>query len=519
AVVPGVMRYRLLETVAEYAAERLDEAGDRDGTEHRHLVHYRELARTADPLLRGSGQLAAIARFQEEYENLRTALRRAVAVRDEHEALALVLSLFWFWHMRDLRAEALHWSEAAASLGPDPFAAPVTPAPPLTVGCTDAPPPMDDGQLQEARRGVRLIRLATMDHQTSWWTSPDGMDELRRIRHAYRPGLPQTCRMPGALWFFAVLLTAGPDELRELLDATVDACRRYGYAWELASALQLRANVLANRIDWTGEASQDAEESLEIFERLGDSWGAAEALSSRGEARERRGAFEGAAEDYRAAISYAERLGAQAQVSLLSTRYAGTLIETGRGDEGEKMLREVVVDGRDRGYEAAPAASLYLALWLGRTGRTEEARRELTALREQFRSPTMAIFDGVTLGTLAWVHNLDHRYDEGLDCAVRALAHAREPLSMLVAPQMPAIHLIAAAWAVAGAGGPRARTATLLLGARGRLLPSGYVATPTERENLAHAERMARAALGDEVYDEAYAEGGGLSLEEAAALL
>ncbi|MEE1750964.1 hypothetical protein PUR26_00155, partial [Streptomyces sp. SP18CS02] len=44
AVVPGVMRYRLLETVAEYAAERLDEAGDRDGTEHRHLVHYRELA-------------------------------------------------------------------------------------------------------------------------------------------------------------------------------------------------------------------------------------------------------------------------------------------------------------------------------------------------------------------------------------------------------------------------------------------------------------------------------------------
>ncbi|MDT9693798.1 AfsR family transcriptional regulator, partial [Streptomyces sp. P9(2023)] len=49
----GGMRYRLLETVAEYAAERLDEAGDRAEAERLHLVHYRELARHADPALRG----------------------------------------------------------------------------------------------------------------------------------------------------------------------------------------------------------------------------------------------------------------------------------------------------------------------------------------------------------------------------------------------------------------------------------------------------------------------------------
>ncbi|MER7036001.1 ATP-binding protein, partial [Streptomyces albidoflavus] len=89
----GDMRYRLLETVAEYAAERLDEAGERAATERRHLVHFRELARTTDPELRGAGQLAALARFRREYENLRTALRHAVTTGDEHEALCLVLSL------------------------------------------------------------------------------------------------------------------------------------------------------------------------------------------------------------------------------------------------------------------------------------------------------------------------------------------------------------------------------------------------------------------------------------------
>ncbi|MEV7896705.1 BTAD domain-containing putative transcriptional regulator, partial [Streptomyces cyaneofuscatus] len=41
----GEMRYRLLETVGEYAAERLDEAAEREAVARRHLVHFRELAR------------------------------------------------------------------------------------------------------------------------------------------------------------------------------------------------------------------------------------------------------------------------------------------------------------------------------------------------------------------------------------------------------------------------------------------------------------------------------------------
>ncbi|MCB8908503.1 AfsR family transcriptional regulator, partial [Streptomyces sp. CB02980] len=53
------MRFRLLETVAEYAGERLEESGERAATERRHLTYYRELARTTDPELRGSGQVAA----------------------------------------------------------------------------------------------------------------------------------------------------------------------------------------------------------------------------------------------------------------------------------------------------------------------------------------------------------------------------------------------------------------------------------------------------------------------------
>ncbi len=219
------MRYRLLETIGEYGAERLDESGRRAEVERRHLGHFRELARRTDPLLRGHGQRAAIAVFQNEYENLRAALRRAVAAEDEHEALCLVHALAWYWQIRDLRADARHWSAAVAALGPDPFAAPAAPAVPLHERCNDAPPPMGPDVLIEARRGVRLIHLASMSHELDKWTMPEEVEYCGRIVEVYSPGVPQTCRTPGVLWIHAVMLTGDPGRLFRLVDQAVGSCR------------------------------------------------------------------------------------------------------------------------------------------------------------------------------------------------------------------------------------------------------------------------------------------------------
>ncbi|MEU2114475.1 BTAD domain-containing putative transcriptional regulator [Streptomyces sp. NPDC016459] len=513
------MRYRLLETVAEYAGERLDEAGERAATERRHLTYYRELARRTDPELRGARQVGAIGRFTTEYGNLRTALRRAVDAHDEDEALVLVHSLLWYWQMRDLRTDALHWSRAAAALGPDPFAPPAAPVVPLHEPCTAVPPPLSDEHRWEARRGVRLVELINMNHETGRWTSPEGMRRLREMTAGYDPGLPQTCRLPGSFAFFAVLLIGEAGRLHEILDTTVEACRRYAYDWDLANALQLRANMLANRGDLASAAIRDAEESLEIFVRLGDSWGAAEALSSRAEARERRLEFEESAADFAAAIDYAERIGAQAQTALLRARYAGTLVETGRLAEGEAILREILDGAHGRSHEPQLGTRMFLGLALGRSGRTAEAREHFLALRQDFDSETLSLFEGFTLGCLGWLDDLEGRYGSALALAAEAYERSLGSLSMTVAPQMPATHLVTAAWALAGLGGPGARTGAVLLGARDGLLPPGHLSPPTERENLERATELARSVLGQDAFAAAYAEGGGLSLEEAAALL
>ncbi|MFK4064274.1 AfsR/SARP family transcriptional regulator [Streptomyces sp. NPDC029674] len=524
AAYGGGMRYRLLETVAEYAGERLDEAGDRAAAERAHLVHYREVARTTDPELRGRRQQAAVERLEVEYENLRTALRHALAARDEQEALCLVLSLSWYWQMRGLRMETRNWSRDVMALGPDPFAPPVAPAPPLHESCTAAPPPMSPEILVEARRGAHLLHLSCMELEQVDWQSQEAAEKLAGIRRAYRPGLPQTCRTPGNLWFYAVLLGGDMDLLRVTLDETVAACRALGYDWELAAALQLRANILANRGDWTGDAIRDADEALHGFRRIGDVWGIAEALSARGESRERRGELTAAAEDYEAAVEYAEQLGAQSQVALLKARLGSILTDSPERrdlfDRGEALLREILDEpGRHHTGEAMPAARLFLACALGRDRRTADAREQLRLLRAEFNGIGYAVFDSSVLGIGAWLDALDGRYAESLAGAHASFEKALDPLSRMVAPQMVSVHLSIVAMALAGYGdGTRAHDAARLLAVADRELPLRHFANTMEREIRGGAEERSRAALGDDAYEAAYAKGGGLTLDEAAAL-
>ncbi|MGW7140337.1 AfsR/SARP family transcriptional regulator [Streptomyces xanthophaeus] len=515
------MRYRLLETVGEYAGERLAETeGDRVATERRHLVHYRELARTTEPLLRGHGQRAAADRLATEYENLRTALRRAVAARDVDEVLCLVHSLGWYWHMHDLRAESRHWSVAAAALGPNPFAPPLVPAEPVYERLVDSPPPYSGEVLTEAWRAVHLVQLASRDQTSETWNSPEARAQVEGVLAVYRPGLPQTCRTPGSLWIYAVMIAGDPGLLKRVIDDTVDTARGLGYRWELASALQLRANVLANRADWAGDAARDADESLALFRELGDAWGCAEALSARAESREKRGEYALAAQDYGEAIEYAERLGAKAQVTVMRVRMAGALVENGQAAQAEAILTEVLASAERYGNEAMPACRMFLAGILGRSGRFAEARAQIKALREEFSLGAYAVFDVFLLGIVGWLDNQEGRHEDALTLVREAMDASQDPLALMVAPHLPAVFLLTAAVALAGPGGlRRPADAARLLGAYRAHLPPGHVQVSTERADAAFAEERARAELGDTAYESAFVEGGGLTLQEAIALV
>ncbi|MFF1421365.1 BTAD domain-containing putative transcriptional regulator [Streptomyces sp. NPDC058280] len=520
------MRYRLLETVGEYAAERLDASGERVAAELRHLAAYRELVRTGDPELRGPHQARRLEQFEREHDNVRTALRTAVGHQKEQEALCLALSMSWFWQLRNHRSDALAWSTAAAALGPDPFRAPVRAAVPLAEPCTALAPPWPEEQVWEARRGVRLLSLWSAGEDGAAPDRPETRARLRAIVAAYRPGLPQTCRQPGTMWFSARLMTGEFAGLGEMLDAMARASREQADGWNLGVALMLRAKLLNDRPGGPARSELDTDEALALFERAGDLVAIAEALSARGETYERQGRYEEAAADFERAMESCARIGAPGQVPLFKARLASVRLESA-GDaaaeeDAERLLREAVEEAGEGIVQSVGTARLLLARRYGRTGRTELARAQLRALEQSAAFSGQVLFGGMAAGTHGWLDCLDGEYSRARDRAVQAVLRL-DSLAYLVAPHLIVRQFLCAAWAKAHLGA--AEDAARLLGAyeHHTALPEGLALGPfpsaSDTETLARAGAAVRAVLDERTYARAHAEGAGLPVREAAALI
>jgi predicted ATPase/DNA-binding CsgD family transcriptional regulator len=107
-------RYRLLETVRQYARDRVRESGESAAVQHRHLEWYLNLAEQADAELRGAGQEAWLERLEVEHDNLRVALEWSGAQTNRPDAeTRLAGALRWFWFIRGYWSEGRRWLDAA----------------------------------------------------------------------------------------------------------------------------------------------------------------------------------------------------------------------------------------------------------------------------------------------------------------------------------------------------------------------------------------------------------------------
>jgi len=108
----GQSRFTMLETIREYALERLAEAGEVERTQEWHVVYYLALAEATEPRLATSDQLVWLDRLAQDHDNLRAALSWAVD-HDPETALRLSGTLTDFWITRGYLSEGRAWLERA----------------------------------------------------------------------------------------------------------------------------------------------------------------------------------------------------------------------------------------------------------------------------------------------------------------------------------------------------------------------------------------------------------------------
>jgi predicted ATPase/DNA-binding SARP family transcriptional activator len=115
-VVAEGERFRLLDTVRQYAAERLEAAAERDTVGLRHLGWCLALAEQHDPL--SAGPRRSLQVLESEHDNLRAGLAWAVR-RDPEAALRLATRLWRFWLDRGYFAEGNRWLQTTLTAAPE----------------------------------------------------------------------------------------------------------------------------------------------------------------------------------------------------------------------------------------------------------------------------------------------------------------------------------------------------------------------------------------------------------------
>ena len=120
-------RLWMLETIREYALERLDESPGKEAVERRHTDFFLALAREAEIGERGPDQIVWWDRLEQDLDNIRKAIDRAGQRGDHVEELELAALLKNFWHVRGHLREGRRRIECAlrsASIAPDALRAP-----------------------------------------------------------------------------------------------------------------------------------------------------------------------------------------------------------------------------------------------------------------------------------------------------------------------------------------------------------------------------------------------------------
>ena len=113
-VIADEPRFMMLETIREYALERLEASGDLADAQRRHAKYFTGLAEEAEPAL-SIGQLSGQwpNRLEGELANLRVALTWSLDQKDPELGLRLAAALVWFWWIRGHLIEGSEWLECA----------------------------------------------------------------------------------------------------------------------------------------------------------------------------------------------------------------------------------------------------------------------------------------------------------------------------------------------------------------------------------------------------------------------
>ena len=292
----GEPRFGMLETIREYAVERLDERDDRQAVRRRHAGFYLPLAEEAEPALLGPQQLSWLERLDAERDNLRAALTWATEAREGDIGLRTAAALWRYWPLRGFESEGRDRLERLLALrsGSEEARAKalaMTASLAFVMGDHEAVRHYGDASLPVLRRLAEDVRGLP-----EWWLagtlgviaqSALALGDFDRARALSDEAL-EVGRRSGDLMTESyahsnagvVLAWRGElDEAERLIEESVRLARQVGNVRSVAHWTRSLGGIAFARDDYA-KARRLFEESLALHRTLDDHWGISHSLSS-----------------------------------------------------------------------------------------------------------------------------------------------------------------------------------------------------------------------------------------------
>ncbi len=246
-------RYRLLETIRQYARERLAASGEAEMAHTRHADWFLEWAEAGEANFNSPRIVKWMDTLEVEHDNLRSALEWLLAGQakeGEQKGLRLAGALGQFWEVRAYISEALRWLDLALELNPADHSG---------------------GQVLMYRaRALTWAGHAAMNRNNYDQNRAYLQEAIELLRQA---GPEHRLRLAEALWLLSEILDEWPDTARQVAGESVEIARQAGPTaiWYLANALSRLVQV-PHPDTHPDQGLALAQEALNLSEKAGDRW-------------------------------------------------------------------------------------------------------------------------------------------------------------------------------------------------------------------------------------------------------
>lgn len=326
----GEPRFSMLETIREYALERLEAIDEEDQIRQRHADFYLRLAEAAAKELSSPNQAESLACIELERENLRGALAWCIKYGAEATGLRLAGALWRFWYLRGRFTEGRQWLKQMLDL-------------PGSAGHTP--------ERAKALNGAGGLAHSQGDYPEALALLEESLAISRELGD--KQGMAATNNNLGML----AGVRGDYAQSNEFLQEALALNRALGDRSREAANLN-NLGYTAHRQGDFSRARHLQEDSLAIFTQLGDQWGVSQVLTDLGDLLSDSADYVAAEQTYRRTLTLQEELGDRRGSALTLMSLAQIAWKQGEYAPARDMSQQALACFRDLGDKKGIATAL-----------------------------------------------------------------------------------------------------------------------------------------------------------------